>query len=164
MRECPPPSPPANPTLPAVRWAVWSLLPSGAVHDDALPTPNTSAPIWLSFPGSFLHAWTPPGRCPPLPARYLTGRTTGGVWLCFFLLQAPLVMGERAALAALKRQGIRLPAWLRRAATILLLVAAGQLLFWPPAMEHGVVSSLVANTQAGILRLAEAVRGALRMT
>lgn len=97
----------------------------------------------------------------PAPGRYLTGRTTGGIWLCFFAAQAPLVVAERAALAALKLRGIRVPTLLRRVVTLLLLVYAGQLLFWPPAMEHGVVSSLIANTQAGILQLTTAMRAVL---
>ena len=66
-----------------------------------------------------------------------------------------------AALAALKLRGIRVPTLLRRVVTLLLLVYAGQLLFWPPAMEHGVVSSLIANTQAGILQLTTAMRAVL---
>lgn len=47
------------------------------------------------------------------PARYLTGHTTHGVWLSFFLAQVPLTVFERLALGALKRRGIILPDRLR---------------------------------------------------
>lgn len=48
-----------------------------------------------------------------LLCRHLTGHTTGGVWLSFFLVQVPLIVFERLVLAALKRRGVILPDWLR---------------------------------------------------
>ncbi|KAL4425431.1 hypothetical protein ABPG75_009447 [Micractinium tetrahymenae] len=131
----------------------WVALPPGA----AAPPPPSAARMALGTAASFAVS----GAVHEAIFWYLTGRTTGGVWLCFFLAQVPLIFGERVVLAALRRRGIRLPGWLRNIATALLLVATGQLLFWPPAIEHGVVSALVGNTQTGILQLAAAVRGVL---
>ncbi|KAL4446749.1 hypothetical protein ABPG77_007993 [Micractinium sp. CCAP 211/92] len=128
----------------------WVAPPGGAVP----PAQPSGARMVLGTAASFAAS----GAVHEIIFWYLTGRTTGGIWLCFFAAQAPLVVAERAALAALKLRGIRVPTLLRRVVTLLLLVYAGQLLFWPPAMEHGVVSSLIANTQAGILQLTAAAR------
>ena len=98
-------------------------------------------------------------RCPPphqleLPAccgcRYLTGHTTRGVWLSFFLAQAPIIVAERLALSALKRRGILLPDWLRVCVSMLLVVATAQHLFWAPCKKHGVADSVVNNVHRGI--------------
>jgi hypothetical protein len=80
----------------------------------------------------------------------MAGRTTGGAWLAFFLLQAPLVVAERLALAGLKRRGVLLPAWLRVAVTLTLVLSAAQLLFWAPAKRWGLVDSVVRNMAVGM--------------
>ncbi|KAL4446748.1 hypothetical protein ABPG77_007992 [Micractinium sp. CCAP 211/92] len=88
---------------------------------------------------------------------YLTGHTTHGVWLSFFLSQVPLTVFERLALAALKRRGIILPDWLRALATISLLLPTAYLLFWRPCEQYGVAASAVANVKAGLLDAARAL-------
>ena len=82
--------------------------------------------------------------------RYLTGHTTGGVWLSFFLAQAPLIIAERLCYGALKRRGVLLPDWLRTAITVVLVVGTGQHLFWQPTKRYGVAASTIANVQAGM--------------
>ncbi|EFN57210.1 hypothetical protein CHLNCDRAFT_143650 [Chlorella variabilis] len=81
---------------------------------------------------------------------YLTGHTTRGVWLSFFLAQAPIIVAERLALSALKRRGILLPDWLRVCVSMLLVVATAQHLFWAPCKKHGVADSVVNNVHRGI--------------
>jgi len=93
--------------------------------------------------------------------RSLTGRTTGGIWLSFFLIQVPFIAGERLLLSALKRRGTHLPGWLRNLATALVIVASGQFLFWPPAKQWGVVDSSVGNVKDFLLHLAGSARAAL---
>lgn len=66
-------------------------------------------------------------------------------------MQAPLIVGERLALAALKQRGVHLPDWLRNAVAALAIITTGQLLFWPPCKRHGVVDSCVGNTRSFLL-------------
>jgi hypothetical protein len=83
----------------------------------------------------------------------MAGRTTGGAWLAFFLLQAPLVVAERLALAALKRGGIVPPSWARMAVTYLLILGAGQYLFWLPSKRLGVNECITSNTRAAAVAM-----------
>ena len=92
----------------------------------------------------------PPPCC---RCRYITGRTTNGIWFAFFFIQAPLIFAERLALSALKRRGILLPDWLRTAITTLLVVGTGQYMFWLPAKRYGVTDCIVGNTRQAWLAI-----------
>ncbi|KAL4856101.1 Alanine--tRNA ligase [Chlorella vulgaris] len=89
---------------------------------------------------------------------YLTGKTTGGVWLAFFLLQVPVIVSERLLLAVLNRRGILLPSWLRASTTCMLIVGTAQHLFWAPAKQCGVIDSVVLNVYGGVLSLLKQAR------
>lgn len=60
----------------------------------------------------------------------MTGRTTGGLWLAYFSIQAPIIVAERVVLGALKRSGVSVPATLRILATVGLQILLGHWLFW----------------------------------
>lgn len=83
---------------------------------------------------------------------YMMGTHTGGLWLAYFTAQAPLVVGERLLLAAMKRHGLVAPTWARIAATLGVSCVVAHLLFWPvvvgPCLEQ-VVANLMDCFAAG---------------
>ncbi|KAL4443881.1 hypothetical protein ABPG75_011618 [Micractinium tetrahymenae] len=62
----------------------------------------------------------------------IAGQTTRGYWFAFFALQAPLILAERHLVAALGQRGVKLPAPLRTAATLCMLMAVAHPLFYNP--------------------------------
>lgn len=76
---------------------------------------------------------------------YLTGRTSGGVWLSFFLVQVPVAAAERVILRALRAHGLELPVMLRILATVWFECCAAAHLFFGPAEEAGLVDAVITN-------------------
>ncbi len=79
---------------------------------------------------------------------YLMGTTTGGLWMLYFLSQAPGLVAERAGLAVLKGQGIMLPNLVRIVITIGVQTAIGNTLWWPVAMGP-LADQMMNNIKAG---------------
>ena len=92
--------------------------------------------------------------CAALRCRCLTGHTTGGVWLSFFLAQVPLIACERLVLAALQRRGVPLPRPVRIAYTISTECMVVWYLFWRPSDEAGITEQTVASVKGSIAALA----------
>lgn len=84
----------------------------------------------------------------------LTGHTTGGVWMCFFLSQVPLQMGERVVLRWLKKRGVQLPTWLRIAYVWVVGTAVGWLFFWRPVVSDGVMDDAITSVKGTLTVLA----------
>ena len=92
------------------------------------------------------HHHLPP--CPPLP---LPRPPT----------QAPIILTERAVLAALKAHGIRLPTLLRIALTWLLVLGTAERYFWQPCKQYGITAAAIENTSNGMLAIARLARRTL---
>jgi hypothetical protein len=75
----------------------------------------------------------------------VAGRTTGGRWMSFFLVQAPAIVAERVVQGALRRRGVPRP--LRTAYTVSFVVGVAAPLFWAPAERAGVVAHLLGNVR-----------------
>lgn len=126
---------------------LWAL-PQGSPHRQPSPARKLLGSIAAFAASGLIHEcifW------------HLTGHTTGGVWLSFFLVQVPLIVFERLVLAALKRRGVILPDWLRALATMILLLPYAYLLFWRPCERVGLTDSTVANVKAALLGAARAL-------
>jgi hypothetical protein len=77
--------------------------------------------------------------------RYITAHTTGGLWLCFFLAQSPLILAERLLLRALRQRHIRPPALLRSAVVLAVELYLSSLLFWRPVEQSGLRDNVFSN-------------------
>jgi hypothetical protein len=80
---------------------------------------------------------------------YLTGATSGRhlPWLCFFLVQVPVIAAERAALGALRKAGIELPRPLLTVYTVLFESWAAAVFFWRPIEAQGVLQLVIDNVR-----------------
>jgi hypothetical protein len=76
---------------------------------------------------------------------YLTGHTSGGVWLSFFTIQIPIIAAERIVLQYLKQKGILLPRPFMILYTVGVECVASAYLFWGPAEKAGLVGKVVSN-------------------
>ena len=97
---------------------------------------------------------------------YLTGRTSGGLWLAFFVVQAPAIAAERAALGALRSRGIEIPRALLTLYAVSFVVWTGARLFWAPAEQAGLTAGVVGNVRESYRQLlsrgGESLHAALR--
>lgn len=84
---------------------------------------------------------------------YLTGRTSGGLWLSYFLAQVPVVAVERTVLSMLRRWGIVVPQPLMVLYGVVFECAASAKLFWGPAERAGVVHDIVTGVTVSNLHL-----------
>lgn len=107
----------------------WPKLPFGCYE---ITSDRRLMAFWCST--------APPDTCrchaPPCTHRYLAGHTTGGMWLLFFFIQAPIIIVERVVLTALKRRGVIVPDFVRNAITVVLVLSTGQRFFWPPGVRY----------------------------
>ncbi len=76
---------------------------------------------------------------------YLTGHTSGGVWLSFFTIQIPIILIERTVLHYLKHRGIHVPLPLMTIWTISFVCISSARLFWAPAEKVGLVKKVISN-------------------
>lgn len=75
---------------------------------------------------------------------YMTGHTTGGIWMCYFMAQVPLIIAERVLLAALRSAGIMLPNPFRILITLACQNQLGHWFFWPP-IKGPVADQVIGN-------------------
>ena len=97
---------------------------------------------------------------------YLTGRTSGGSWLAFFVVQAPAIVAERAALGALRSRGLEIPRVLLTLYAVSFVAWTGARLFWTPAEAAGLTTGVVGNVRESYRRVlsrgGEILRAAVR--
>ena len=79
----------------------------------------------------------------------IRGRLSPGLaWFWFFTLQAPLIILERAAVAALRRAGLEPPPALRTAVAACCIIGMAHLLFFGPAESQFVTRDVAAAVHA----------------
>jgi hypothetical protein len=88
---------------------------------------------------------------------YLTGHTSGGVWLSFFAIQIPVIMIERATLGYLKQKGVIVPRVVLMAFTVVFESVSSAYLFWGPAEKAGLVKKVVDNVDVAYSKLLRGV-------
>lgn len=97
----------------------------------------------LYLPGHVhLHQYDLVLRC--LVCRYVQGYVTGQ-WFTFFAIQGPIVLMETLLLAALARGGVTIPKPLAVVGALTVLIATGDMFFFPPCLDTGLADRVVQS-------------------
>ena len=89
---------------------------------------------------------------------YLTGHTSRGRWLSFFLVQVPFMTFERAVLDMLRNKGITIPQPILNLWAVGFMCVTSAYLFWGPAEQAGLVKQIISNVDAAYSGLAVAFK------
>ncbi|PSC73168.1 hypothetical protein C2E20_3736 [Micractinium conductrix] len=81
---------------------------------------------------------------------YMTGRTSGGLMLAFFTAQVSLIAFETVIAAWLRHKGWRVPAALRTAATLAVLLLVAHVTFWRACHRWGITQSSLESVAGGV--------------
>ena len=90
---------------------------------------------------------------------YLTGHTSGGVWMSYFLVQIPIMVLERMVLKYLEKHRVELPLLLMMVYTVGVETVASCHLFWAPVEKAGVVDRVINSVDVSYAALMEFIQG-----
>lgn len=117
------------------------------ISDDSQSAPQSARRQLIATFTSFLVS----GCVHELIFWYVSGSTTKGLWLSFFLIQPVAMVIESRILSSLKKRDIIVPNIVRISITVAFELIAGHLLFWGPVESSGVSDLVVTGVRQTLL-------------